>query len=319
MCCCKVELGQQRSAGWAACLSSRSFGHRRKSSCVIFDRHAWRHHEDSLEAEPQRRIQVRGRSKLKLSRGEEGGLVCWCGAAETKVWQQLVDDQDYGDLVVKPARNLEIFQVSAAPWRKMYNRNFLTKNRLHFPEGDYFYEAEAFHWLTTLTAQRIGLVDEILAFHRDASTEASSRTSPPDEQLRHAGYFATVNKVAKRLFMTGGKMEATLLDAFFAWVLRSQVFLDTKMLESSRTRKMQQKFNAVWYKTCHRWFSRTPSWYQKSQTSVTSVLSSLEKFVRETQVTIVIPCHNAKHDVVSLLGYLEAKHVFLATKKQGSK
>jgi len=57
-------------------------------------------------------------------------------------------------------------EMIAAPWRKFYCANFLRTHRLRFPEGDFFYEDNPFHWSVCLKAERIAFLDRTLSFHR---------------------------------------------------------------------------------------------------------------------------------------------------------
>ncbi|AFJ46558.1 glycosyltransferase [Shimwellia blattae] len=59
-----------------------------------------------------------------------------------------------------------VLDLLPVPWRKIYKRELLVNNHLLFPVGDYFFEDNGFHWFTTLNANRVSFVDEILCFHR---------------------------------------------------------------------------------------------------------------------------------------------------------
>lgn len=54
----------------------------------------------------------------------------------------------------------------AVPWRKFYRRDFLEAHRLRFPEGDFFFEDNPFHWAVCLKAKSIGFLDTIICYHR---------------------------------------------------------------------------------------------------------------------------------------------------------
>lgn len=54
----------------------------------------------------------------------------------------------------------------AVPWRKFYDRAFLERNKLRFPEGDFFFEDNPFHWEVCLTAASIGFHDQVICYHR---------------------------------------------------------------------------------------------------------------------------------------------------------
>jgi glycosyltransferase involved in cell wall biosynthesis len=83
-------------------------------------------------------------------------------------------DQDRWDCLVRkgsrkllrPFTDPALFQISPVPWRKLYSMDFIRHHRLRFAEGDYFYEDNSFHWMVTLNAQRVSVVDEVLYFHR---------------------------------------------------------------------------------------------------------------------------------------------------------
>lgn len=54
----------------------------------------------------------------------------------------------------------------AVPWRKFYRRDFIEANGLRFPEGDFFFEDNPFHWAVCLKATRIGFYDIVICHHR---------------------------------------------------------------------------------------------------------------------------------------------------------
>jgi hypothetical protein len=54
----------------------------------------------------------------------------------------------------------------AVPWRKFYRRDFLVQHGLRFPEGDFFFEDNPFHWAVCLAADSIGFVDIVTCHHR---------------------------------------------------------------------------------------------------------------------------------------------------------
>lgn len=54
----------------------------------------------------------------------------------------------------------------AVPWRKFYRRDFLNRAGLRFPEGDFFFEDNPFHWAVCRAAGSISFHDRILCRHR---------------------------------------------------------------------------------------------------------------------------------------------------------
>ncbi|KAL3784647.1 hypothetical protein ACHAW5_003837 [Stephanodiscus triporus] len=74
----------------------------------------------------------------------------------------------------------DVLRISPVPWRKLYRRSFIERFGLRFPEGDYFFEDNAFHWKTVFYARRITKVDRILFHHmrnREGQTTESMTTN----------------------------------------------------------------------------------------------------------------------------------------------
>ncbi|MBB3142005.1 glycosyltransferase family 2 protein [Halomonas organivorans] len=59
-----------------------------------------------------------------------------------------------------------LLKFNPVPWRKLYKRSFLEENHIRFPEGDYFYEDNPFHWFCVTKAKTFSLVPEYLCYHR---------------------------------------------------------------------------------------------------------------------------------------------------------
>ncbi|EKE44877.1 putative glycosyltransferase [Oceaniovalibus guishaninsula JLT2003] len=57
-------------------------------------------------------------------------------------------------------------RMQAVPWRKFYRREFLEARHLRFPEGEFFFEDNPFHWQVCLAARRIAFTSEIVCRHR---------------------------------------------------------------------------------------------------------------------------------------------------------
>ncbi|AMX02667.1 hypothetical protein A3224_08780 [Microbulbifer thermotolerans] len=60
----------------------------------------------------------------------------------------------------------EILKFNPVPWRKLYLREFLFNKEIFFPEGDYFYEDNPFHWFCVTQAKSFVLVNKCLCYHR---------------------------------------------------------------------------------------------------------------------------------------------------------
>ncbi|CUH89373.1 putative glycosyltransferase EpsJ [Phaeobacter sp. CECT 5382] len=57
-------------------------------------------------------------------------------------------------------------QMVGVPWRKIYRRSFLEAHKIRFPEGDFFYEDNPFHWQVCLAATEIGFFNRSVCSHR---------------------------------------------------------------------------------------------------------------------------------------------------------
>jgi glycosyltransferase involved in cell wall biosynthesis len=67
-----------------------------------------------------------------------------------------------------PDREKKIWYLNldTPPWLKIYKASFLRKEKLVFPEGDFFFEDIVFHWQSILRASRITHLNKKLVTHR---------------------------------------------------------------------------------------------------------------------------------------------------------
>lgn len=80
--------------------------------------------------------------------------------ADDGLWHDLVHTGTIETL------RLQALSMISVPWRKFYRRGFLQEQRLRFPEGDFFYEDNPFHWAVCLSARSIRFLDEAVCQHR---------------------------------------------------------------------------------------------------------------------------------------------------------
>lgn len=64
------------------------------------------------------------------------------------------------------ARRMAAIGLIAVPWRKFYRRSFLTRHKIRFPEGDFFFEDNPFHWRVCLAAETISFSNRVVCHHR---------------------------------------------------------------------------------------------------------------------------------------------------------
>ncbi len=115
-------------------------------------------------------------SMVELGEREEADFVM----AKYKVYSEAnnktsepADQHRWGPLMGQIASGLEVDELRqhvlkfiAVPWRKLYRRDFLMTHNLRFPEGDFFFEDNPFHWFCTLSASRMAFLPKSICFHR---------------------------------------------------------------------------------------------------------------------------------------------------------
>lgn len=111
---------------------------------------------------------------LTAARRHEADLA-FCGYhiqdSETGELADPADEHRWGELkkevlTLDEAGAVRLLRFIAVPWRKIYRRAMLEDGALRFPEGDFFFEDNPFHWFTVLTANKIAVVREKLCKHR---------------------------------------------------------------------------------------------------------------------------------------------------------
>ena len=90
------------------------------------------------------------------------------------------------------ARQLLALSMIAVPWRKFYRRDFLTRTGIRFPEGDFFYEDNPFHWDICLNATTIGFHDRALSYHR-VNRAGQTMAATGTELMAFFDHFETIS------------------------------------------------------------------------------------------------------------------------------
>lgn len=84
-------------------------------------------------------------------------------SSDVHIWGQLpVEDFIVPNLNEKST----LLSISPVPWRKLYKKEFLNLNKIRFPQVDYFFEDNPFHWNVILNCRGVAFVREVLCFHR---------------------------------------------------------------------------------------------------------------------------------------------------------
>lgn len=64
------------------------------------------------------------------------------------------------------AARLAALSLIAVPWRKFYRADFLHRHRIRYPEGEFFFEDNPFHWQVCTRAESIAFTRQIVCHHR---------------------------------------------------------------------------------------------------------------------------------------------------------
>ncbi|WP_282027087.1 glycosyltransferase family 2 protein [Limimaricola cinnabarinus] len=125
----------------------------------------------------------------------------------------------------------------AVPWRKLYRRDFLTARDLRFPEGDFFFEDNPFHWAVCRAARRIAFHDRRLCHHR-VHRPGQTIASSGEELLAFFDHHETIlsdiprkDRATRSLAMLwlvenlSWHMGRLRPDAIAAWVARAETAL----------------------------------------------------------------------------------------------
>jgi len=79
---------------------------------------------------------------------------------EGDLWQALLNETD------AQARKRLLLRMAPMPWRKIYRRDFLERNRIRFPVGDFYFEDNPFHWQVTTRAEDFDVLPVETHIHR---------------------------------------------------------------------------------------------------------------------------------------------------------
>ncbi len=144
--------------------------------------------------------------------------------------------EDVTNLSAQAAQDLAL-SLNAVPWRKFYRRAFLQQHDLRFPEGDFFYEDNPFHWAVCLRARSIAYLDVKLAQHRvnrvgqtmaDAGHGFAAMFTHYETILRDVEQIAPERVQAVDLWLATNmawQLERIALDALPGYGLRAQAAL----------------------------------------------------------------------------------------------
>lgn len=84
--------------------------------------------------------------------------------SDFKKWNEL--SAFNGDLEQSEAFKKTILRFNPVPWRKIYKREFIETNNIRYPEGDYFFEDNPFHWENVTKASKFVFENFVGCYHR---------------------------------------------------------------------------------------------------------------------------------------------------------
>lgn len=209
---------------------------------------------------------------------------------DTREVRQAYDKNSWAGLPQKTVISAEnfpgIFRLSPVPWRKLYNKEFLLKNSIAYPEGDYFYEDNPLHWRVLAHAKRVVLIDRPVSFHRMARAGQTMGAS----SYKLAAMCSHANTIGNYLHHPDLIKKQDIIDEFYdycyrsIWVANDQLDVGVKSLIEKRLAAIYTKHNKV-----------IPA--KKLRSNFKRVFSQFEKSYPDIDLTVVIPAHNC-HDYI---------------------
>lgn len=106
----------------------------------------------------------------------------------------------------------DVLRLNAVPWRKLYRTDFLHKHNIAFPEGDYFFEDNPYHWMCVLSAESIAFLDTVICHHR---------INRPGQTMNSSGreFFAFFDHYeTTRTWATAAGMDKAYKDSLLGWL-----------------------------------------------------------------------------------------------------
>lgn len=133
----------------------------------------------------------------------------------------------------------------AVPWRKFYRREFLEQHHLRFPEGDFFFEDNPFHWAVCLAAKRIDFFDTVVCYHR-TNRPGQTMVSTGNELSAFFVHFDTILSL-----LTGDKQKYRPIAA--RWLLSNMTWHLARLSSSvypryfsAASRALRKIDDAIW-------------------------------------------------------------------------
>jgi len=129
------------------------------------------------------------------ARGGDFMMVNYCEHDSETGIDHAPADQGLWDRVqasLSPQQRLELaLSFIAVPWRKFYRRQFLQDKALRFPEGDFFYEDNPFHWAVCRGTEKFSFYNQVICFHR-VNRSGATMAATGEPLLAFFSHFDTI-------------------------------------------------------------------------------------------------------------------------------
>jgi hypothetical protein len=158
---------------------------------------------------------------------------------------------------------------------------------------------------------RAGVVQSVSTYHRRnrkgqfALASREGLNSKPRDMLSLSGYFPNMNFIGNFLLQyknsEPGSQGAAMLIEYFEWLGRNRWICNEQ-----HSKAANRKFKAIFHSTVQYFFGQMPGWFRAKRDTYfgPQFVKELEEYqtaVKVIELSIVIPCHNTKENLMEML------------------
>jgi glycosyltransferase involved in cell wall biosynthesis len=198
------------------------------------------------------------------------------------------------NLVIHPIMMPELFRLSPVPWRKLYDIRFLEVNRVEFPEGDFFYEDNAFHWDVLLHATRVAYIDRAIIKHVvGGQHQTTAYLTDSSRATALSGFFANLRVIQSLILQQNQSQAATShlksdpVSEFITFLSRSKW-----VARMQTTIILRRKFGRVLVRLVEEFIQMSNSNALRYLLESNRIVDFSTRLPPKPQLSIVIPCRN---------------------------
>jgi len=260
-----------------------------------------------------------------VQEGEKGEMVSE-SSYDFQHWDTVPTDTPFNILTHPRA-----LRTSPVPWRKMYSSKMLDKNQVKFPEGDYFYEDNGFHWSTLIAAARCMKIDRVLFHHRRARKGQTSYNFHHGESggtgsmqwykqytsiAKLGGYFPNLQGIGRRLFPETiekqreslsclPSMAPTTVAKTYLQFLSASSWIGRKQMANEMSQKFFRRLDELRQHWLHQDDVYAPTDYWKPLNETLSYKAA--KIKKDIDLSIIMPTVNVGDFIYDLLNDMYTK------------